>query len=181
MAEQQAAALGGPRVKVWRVINLCMALFFGLAAVVNINDGDWYLWVPIYMIPSVLCLVVAANPHLMENKLWSGLCMVHFTLCLAYTIYQGALLAEALAGQVKNPLQHEEGREMGGLFIILSWLGISSFTNLGRPSASASNRNLMNALLLMTITLAVLPLLLWSLCFVSDWHTKIGHCSGMFQ
>ncbi|XP_076444998.1 transmembrane protein 220-like isoform X2 [Babylonia areolata] len=181
MSDHQAAGTAGPGVLVWRGINLCMATFFLLATVVNINDDDWYLWVPVYAIPSVLCLVVAAYPSFMERKVWNWLCIIHFTLCLAYAIYQGALLAEALAGQVKNPLEHEEGREMGGLFIILTWLGISSFTNVGRPSAPASNRSLMTALLLMTVTLAVLPLFLWSLCFVSDWHTKIGHCSGMFK
>ena len=38
----------------------------------------------------------------------------------------------------------------------------------------------MNALLLMTVTLTFIPLLTWALCFVSDWHTRLGHCKGMF-
>ncbi|KAK7112472.1 transmembrane protein 220-like [Littorina saxatilis] len=170
----------GPWVSVWRGINLFMAVFFLLATIANVNDGDWYIWMPIYMIPALLGLVVAAKPQFIETRLWSSLSVIHFTLCLAYAIYQGAVLVETLAGQVKNPLQHEEGREMGGLFIILAWLGISRFTSLGRPNSPVSNRSMMSALLLMTVTLAVLPLLMWSLCFVSDWHTKLGHCNGMF-
>jgi hypothetical protein len=45
-----------------------------------------------------------------DNKVWGSVCAIHFALCLAYGIYQGSLLLEALGGQVKNPLQHEEGR-----------------------------------------------------------------------
>lgn len=38
----------------------------------------------------------------------------------------------------------------------------------------------MNALLLITLTLTFIPLLTWSLCYVGDWHTRLGHCKGMF-
>lgn len=38
----------------------------------------------------------------------------------------------------------------------------------------------MNALLLITVTLTFIPLLTWSLCYVGDWHTRLGHCKGMF-
>lgn len=39
---------------------------------------------------------------------------------------------------------------------------------------------MMNALLLITVTLTFIPLLTWSLCYVGDWHTRLGHCKGMF-
>lgn len=44
----------------------------------------------------------------------------------------------------------------------------------------ASNKQMMNALLLITVTLTFIPLLTWSLCYVGDWHTRLGHCKGMF-
>lgn len=48
-----------------------------------------------------------------------------------------------------------------------------------RP-VQASNKQMMNALLLITVTLTFIPLMTWSLCYVGDWHTKLGHCKGMF-
>ncbi|XP_071106840.1 transmembrane protein 220-like [Haliotis cracherodii] len=166
---------------VWRAINIFMLLFFSLAAFYNLNDSDWYLWVPIYVIPAVLCLPIIAKPSLSENKIVGWMSVVHFTLCLAYSGYQIITMIQVISGRIENPLQHEEGREMGGLLIIIAWLGICRFTSLGRPHTTAMNRSLMNALVLMSVTLAVLPLFTWALCFVGDWHQKLGHCNGMFR
>lgn len=166
---------------VWRGINLTMAVFFFLAAYVNLNDDDWYLWTPIYALPGLLCLPLVIKPELAENKFWSSTMVIHFTLCCAYALYQIVLLLEAVGSKVENPLQHEEGREMGGLLILITWLGVSRFTDIGRPSKSVSSKGYMSALLLMMVTLTILPLFIWSLCFISDWHTKLGHCTGMFR
>ncbi|WAQ95519.1 TM220-like protein [Mya arenaria] len=167
---------------VWQAVNLVMAMFFSLAALANLNDDDWYLWMPLYVVPALFAVSVVARPQLADNTLWNSGLVVHLTLCCAYALYQVVLLLEALSGNFQqNPLGHEAGREMGGLIIIIAWLVMCRFTSIARPSGSISNRSLMSALLLMSVTLAVLPLFLWSLCFVSDWHTRIAHCSGMFS
>lgn len=166
---------------VWRGINLTMTVFFFLAAYVNMNDDDWYLWTPLYVFPGVLSLLLVIKPELAETKFWSSAMVIHFTLCCAYALYQIVLLLEAVGNRVENPLQHEEGREMGGLLILITWLGISRFTDIGRPSKSVSSKGYMSALLLMMVTLTILPLFVWSLCFISDWNKKLGHCSGMFK
>ena len=36
--------------------------------------------------------------------------ILHFTLCLAYAVYQVVLLFEAIKGEIRNPLEQEEGR-----------------------------------------------------------------------
>lgn len=167
-------------MKVWRVINFTMAVFCFLAVLVNVNDDDWYLWIPIYIIPAILCTLIAWNPHLTGNKIWNSLCDMHIVLCIAYAVYQVTLLVAVLGGQMKNPLQYEEGREMGGLFIILAWIGLSRFSSIGRPDVLVTNTRLMNGLLWITVFLAIVPLSLWSLCYISDWHNQIGHCNGMF-
>ncbi|KAL4239438.1 hypothetical protein ACF0H5_000253 [Mactra antiquata] len=166
---------------VWRAINCVMTVFFLLAAYVNMNDPDWYIWGPIYLVPGLLSLAVTVQPTTVDSVMWSSSTVIHFTLCCAYTFYQIVLLMEAIGNKMENPLQHEAGREMGGLLIIITWLGISRFTNIGRPNAAVTSKGMMSALLLMSVTLTLLPLFLWSLCFISDWHTRIGHCSGMFK
>ncbi|OWF52723.1 uncharacterized protein LOC110447359 isoform X2 [Mizuhopecten yessoensis] len=170
-----------PSTWVWQFINIIMTVFFCLAAFVNLNDDDWFVWVPGYAVPGLLSLTVAIKPSIANTTVWGSVAVIDFTLSCAYAIYAVVIALEALGHQVANPLQHEEGREMGGVFIIIFWLGIARFTNIGRPGTSVTNKNLMNALLLMTITLTLLPLLTWSLCFVSDWHTKLAHCNNMFK
>ncbi|XP_033737938.1 transmembrane protein 220-like isoform X2 [Pecten maximus] len=169
-----------PSTLVWQLVNVIMTVFFGLAAFVNLNDDDWYIWVPGYAVPGILSLTAAVKPSIAKTAVWGSIAVVDFTLSCAYAVYAVVITLEALGHQVANPLQHEEGREMGGVFIIIFWLGIARFTNIGRPGTSINNKNMMNALLLMTITLTLLPLLTWSLCFVSDWHTKLAHCNNMF-
>ena len=50
-----------------------------------------------------------------------------------------------------------------------------------RGGKSISNRTMMTVLVTLVILLAVVPIFLWGICFVSDWHTRLGHCSGMFK
>lgn len=165
--------------KVWRIINLLLGVFFMLAALVNLNDPDWYLWMTVYGVSAALCLPLVLKPQWSVSKVWNTVVTIHFTMCLAYAVYQVVLLFEAIKGELKNPLEQEEGREMGGLLIIIAWTSIARFTTVGRP-VHASNKQMMNALLLITVTLTFIPLLTWSLCYVGDWHTRLGHCKGMF-
>ncbi|XP_021270621.1 transmembrane protein 220 isoform X6 [Numida meleagris] len=46
----------------WRLCNLLMAAFFGLAAAVQVNDPDAGLWVVVYLVPAALTLLVVLNP-----------------------------------------------------------------------------------------------------------------------
>ncbi|XP_048100649.1 transmembrane protein 220 isoform X2 [Alosa alosa] len=49
---------------VWRICNLFMSLFFGLATYVQINDPDAGLWMVGYAIPACLTLIVSWHPHI---------------------------------------------------------------------------------------------------------------------
>ncbi|KAK3089500.1 hypothetical protein FSP39_004108 [Pinctada imbricata] len=165
--------------RIWRAMNAVMFTFFLLAGYVNLNDPDWYLWIPIYGVCALLCLPLIVKPEWSYSKIWNTVAVIHLTFCLSYAVYQVVLLMEAVSGRLENPLQHEEGREAGGLLIIITWLIIGRFTQIGRP-VKMSNKYMMNALLLMAVTLTFIPLLTWSLCFVGDWHKRLGHCKGMF-
>ncbi|XP_048763045.1 transmembrane protein 220-like isoform X1 [Ostrea edulis] len=179
MEPQESVLKSGGGWKVWRIINLVLGVFFTLAGLVNLNDGDWYLWVPVYGVSALLCLPLVLKPQWSVSKIWNTVVTILFTLCLTYAVYQVVLLFEAIKGEMQNPLEKEEGREMGGLLIIIAWTSVARFTTIGRP-VHASNKQMMNALLLITVTLTFIPLFTWSLCYVADWHTRLGHCNGMF-
>ncbi len=77
---------------------------------------------------------------------------------------------------INNPLIHEEGRELGGLLIILLWLFACRFTSIG---SSAPRAGYGKAPLLVTLVLGCLPLAVWGLCFVEGLG-HLGHCTDMF-
>ncbi|XP_050391981.1 transmembrane protein 220 [Patella vulgata] len=172
------------RMVVWRIVNILMTVFFALAAVANVNDSDWYIWVPIYLIPAVLSLMVAVKPAIIETSILSSLTAVVLAVFVGYGVYLIAVLIDTIKQKpsLQNPLIHEEGREFAGMVIIIIWLTISRFTGIGKTGESAtSDRRIMTGLLLMTLTLGVLPILAWMMCFIGDNHKHIGHCSGMFK
>ncbi|XP_064616849.1 transmembrane protein 220-like [Liolophura sinensis] len=162
---------------IWRGVNAFMSLFFGLATAANVNDSDWYLWVPIYLVPTVLCLVLVINPIFSETNWWRYTALFHFILCLAYVVYLIVVVIEIIFGKKVNPLIHEEGREFFGLLIVMAWLAVCRFTPFGKSTQMKGTKH---ALLLVISIIALLPLVMWSFCVVEDWGQKFGHCHGMF-
>ncbi|XP_023930682.1 transmembrane protein 220 isoform X2 [Lingula anatina] len=163
--------------KAWQAINVVAAVFFALAAYVQINDPDPYIWIPIYFIPTLLCLTIAIKPILVENTAWRNVCVIHMAICLTGTLYLTVTVLEMTLSTRVNPLQHEEGRELGGLILVMAWLAILRFSGIGSKSGSGH----MGALLLLTATLSFAPLVFWGLCFMGDWpQHSLSHCKGMF-
>ncbi|XP_053903030.1 transmembrane protein 220 isoform X1 [Malaclemys terrapin pileata] len=119
--------------RLWRLCNLLMAAFFGLAAAVQINDPDAGLWIVVYVVPAVLTLLVGLNPSITDNVVWRSLSDLHSAACLVGTIALGCSL---FAYAKSNILHEEEGRELFGLVIITIWM------NLCRNSAKTSSKEI---------------------------------------
>lgn len=43
-----------------KVINIIFALLFSIAAGLQYNDPDPYIWIPLYAVPAILCILAAA-------------------------------------------------------------------------------------------------------------------------
>ncbi|XP_030390320.1 transmembrane protein 220 isoform X3 [Gopherus evgoodei] len=115
-----AGSCAGPG-RLWRLCNLLMAAFFGLAAAVQINDPDAGLWIVVYVVPAVLTLLVGLNPSITDNVVWRSLSDLHSAACLVGTIALGCSL---FAYAKSNILHEEEGRELFGLVIITIWMNL---------------------------------------------------------
>ncbi|CAM9741248.1 unnamed protein product [Lampetra planeri] len=112
--------VGGWRQHVWRGCCLGMASFFGLAAYVQKNDPDASLWTVAYLFPAALSLVVAVSPSAAGNHVWKSVVHMHVAACLF-----GACLLAAVAhrsGKRMHVLEAEEGREIGGLLLVVFWM-----------------------------------------------------------
>ncbi|XP_075626812.1 transmembrane protein 220 isoform X3 [Balearica regulorum gibbericeps] len=118
--------------RLWRLCNLAMAAFFGLAAAVQVNDPDAGLWTVVYLVPAALTLLVSINPSITDNGVWRSLCDLHSAGCVVGTIVLACSLFAYAQG---NILHEEEGRSpLGGvrltvaivvaLFPFVSWLYI---------------------------------------------------------
>lgn len=114
-----------------KVFNIIFCLLFLVSAVLQYNDADPYVWIPIYLYGAVLCYL-AARSRYVPKAYFLGI-----AVCL---IYAGYLLF--FRGGVADWFQHhhtrdlvqsmkadkpwiEETREVGGLLIVALILGIN--------------------------------------------------------
>lgn len=107
----------------WRVANGFMALFFAFASYVQINDPDPVIWMLIYAIPCFLCIALVIDSSLQDHYVWRYTAVIHVVVCNLGIFYSLSVLFGTEIS-FKNPLEYEEGREIGGLLIIIAWLGL---------------------------------------------------------
>ncbi|NXV35725.1 TM220 protein, partial [Rissa tridactyla] len=150
----------------WRICNLLMAAFFGLAAAVQVNDPDAALWTVAYLVPSALTLLVSIKPSVTDNGVWRSLCDLHSAGCIVGTI---ALACSLFAYTQGNILHEEEGRELFGLVIITIWMSLCR---------SSAKRPLGGVRLIAAIVVALFPFASWLYIYLNkemraSWPT---HC-----
>ncbi|KAM6245442.1 transmembrane protein 220 [Porphyrio hochstetteri] len=152
--------------RLWRLCNLLMAAFFGLAAAVQVNDPDSELWIVVYLVPAALTLLVGINPSVTDNGVWRSLCDLHSAGCIVGTI---VLAYSLFASAQRNILHEEEGRELLGLLIVAIWMSLcrsSAKSPLGRVGLTAA------------VVVALLPFVSWLYIYMNremraSWPT---HC-----
>ncbi|KAM4673610.1 transmembrane protein 220 isoform 1-T1 [Amazona ochrocephala] len=152
--------------RLWRVCNLLMAAFFGLAAAVQVNDPDAGLWTVVYLVPAALTLLVSINPSITGNGVWRSLCDLHSAGCIFGTV---ALACSLFAYAQGNILHEEEGRELFGLVIIAVWM---------RLCRSSAKNPLTGFCLTAAVVVALFPFVSWLYIYMNkemreSWPT---HC-----
>jgi len=117
-----------------KFFNIFFSIVFILFAVVQYNDPDPYLWVPIYLYPALLCYFKVMQKPIHKMAYWAG-----FLVFGAYAIYKmfdiNGIIdwvqlhnASNLVSTMKAEKPWiEESREFFGLVIILLVLGFNYF------------------------------------------------------
>ncbi len=115
-----------------KFFNIFFCVVFILFAVVQYNDPDPYLWVPIYLYPAILCFLKFIQKPIPSIAYWAG-----FLVFGVYAIYKmfdtNGIIdwiqfhnASNIASTMKAETPWiEESREFFGLVIILIVLGIN--------------------------------------------------------
>ena len=114
-----------------KILNIVFVLIFILSAVLQYNDPDPYLWIPIYLYGAFLCYLAY------KNKYNSILYIIGLVFYIGYAVYlffdnQGVLSwanehdAESITQTMKATKPWiEETREFGGLLILIVALVIN--------------------------------------------------------
>ena len=124
-----------------KFFNIFFCIVFILFAVVQYNDPDPYLWVPIYLYPALLCYLKFIQKPISTIAYWAG-----FLVFGVYAIYKmfdtNGIIdwvqfhnASNIASTMKAEKPWiEESREFFGLVIILIVLCINYFkSNKNQP------------------------------------------------
>ncbi len=126
-----------------KFFNIFFSVVFILFAVVQYNDPDAYLWIPIYLYPALLCYLKFAQKPISKMAYWAG-----FLVFGVYAIYKmfdtNGIIdwvqfhnASNIASTMKAEKPWiEESREFFGLLIILIVLGINYIQKSNHPSVS---------------------------------------------
>ena len=120
------------------LLSFWLSLTFILFAVVQLNDDDYYVWVPIYIVPALLSAAFLFFDPVTRPKfgLFSKVVMfVHSQICIVMAIYLvlnndwfGAISSEGEEKKTTGFLDlmtdsaYEVERELGGLWICLLWV-----------------------------------------------------------
>ena len=161
---------------IWRIINGIGCIFFLFAAFVNLNDHDWYIWVPIYLGTSLFLAIELFNYRSLPIVV---VYMNAFLFCILLAFGCHCLFKyqhENSFHSVKvNLLQQEEGRELSGLALASGWLFLILLNRM-----MYFNYRLSFVVVSCGLFLTLLPVGMWSVCFVSDdWRQRFPQCHTM--
>ena len=126
-----------------KFFNIFFSVVFTLFAVVQYNDPDPYLWVPIYLYPALLCFLKFIQKPIPSLAYWAGFLV--FGVYAFYKMFDTNGIIDWVqfhnASNIASTMKAEkpwieESREFFGLLIILIVLGINYIKKTIHPSAS---------------------------------------------
>jgi len=124
-----------------KIFNIIFCIVFVLFAVVQYNDPDPYLWVPIYLYPALLCYFKVMHKPIHKMAYVAGFLV--FGLYAIYKMFDSNGIVDWIqfhnASNIASTMKAEkpwieESREFFGLVIILIVLSINYLkTNKNQP------------------------------------------------
>jgi len=93
---------------------------FVLFAAVQVNDPDWYLWIPIYLVPAIIAFLAWRGIYYRKvMSIVAGFYYVGGVYLFPSSVKEWLLSEEKAKGLAMNVPFIEEARESLGLFICL--------------------------------------------------------------
>ncbi|XP_055337097.1 transmembrane protein 220-like [Paramacrobiotus metropolitanus] len=153
-------------------INLGMMMLFALCAVVQFNDPDPYIWVPIYGFPCLLCFQEMVSPRILETVCGFLLRSMHLLFCLGVLGYVIGEFVEHRSSASKALLM-EYGREFSGIALVMGW-HIINYVFLHRAILVQRKMEAGGAFVVLVIVLVTTS---WT-CFRQDYYMVNVNSNG---
>lgn len=109
-----------------RWLNFCLCLTMLGFAAVQLNDPDWYLWMPYYLVPAFWALVAGFRHRLLQRMQWLG----GLWTCIAGWVVLVYVYWPKMPGFWRQEvwLHEETAREGMGLMVALAVLVVALVT-----------------------------------------------------
>ena len=118
-----------------RFLQSCISVVFLVFTVVQLNDEDYYVWVPIYLLPAVLNSIFLFPLRIMTKdmaiRMLKLVMLSHFLVCVVMSLtlvwnknWARQLSMKETDFELIDPLTDpafEVERELGGLWICMWW------------------------------------------------------------
>jgi hypothetical protein len=106
------------------ILNPWLSVIFAIAAALQWNDPDPYLWIPMYGAAMVACILQAMK----RLRPWMsgavGLVALVWAIAIAPEALELARFGDMFQSMKASNPPIESAREFGGLLIVATWMGI---------------------------------------------------------
>ncbi len=110
-----------------RTANAAMAALFLFSAGVQYNDPDAAVWIAVYMVAALGCVLRLAGRLPRWYPLLLGLVALAWAATLALGVFHHGSVSEAFGSWKMKSSSGEELREMLGLLIVAAWMAVLAF------------------------------------------------------
>ena len=110
-----------------KTANLVVAGLFIFGAGVQVNDPDPLLWIIVYLVAAVTCIVAHYKPAFIALPAVVGVASVVWAATLAPSVISQVPFGDMFGAWEMENEGIERSREMYGLVIIAIWMGVLFF------------------------------------------------------
>jgi hypothetical protein len=110
------------KIKPFTILNYIFLVLFFLSAVVQYNDPDALLWMLLYGIAALICLLTAFGRLHWGISALMAFVTLGLALILAPQVIGKVSFSELFVSMEMKTEVIEQAREMGGLLIIAVWM-----------------------------------------------------------
>jgi hypothetical protein len=117
------------RGKVWFGLNITMLVAFVLSVIVQFNDPDPFIWMPVYGAAAVACGLELAHKLRWWFPALVGVGSVVWAVTIASHVFGQVPFLEMFGAWEMKDTGVEESREMYGLLIVAGWMVVLTIAN----------------------------------------------------
>jgi transmembrane protein TMEM220 len=120
----------------WRVADVLFLLMFAMSVAVQVNDPDPFVWMAIYGVAAIACLLSLLNrlPRWLPMIIATG--AILWSLSILPRVLGKVPFGDMFAAWEMKDIGVEESREMYGLLLVAAWMLVLVWRSLGQTRRS---------------------------------------------